>query len=288
MKVEALLVAPRENPLVPFALMKRIYTGMVETRLLEAWLAKRRGEGKRSPVEGEEACRAAVLLGLKTDDWVSDVAEGASAAWLRGMELPALTDLKAGRSSQPGILPHCKNTSERLAMGVGTALALKRCKQPGVAVVFVHEGMKASVWRRTLRPAVVEELPMLFVALPAADKKAVDETISVKATRFGVPGIPVDASDAVALYRVAQECLLRARAGGGPALMECVRLRRGNQDAPDPIDAMARMLLRTGACDQAWLDDIAPSFRARLKAMRHERPRVKQPHDGVAADGPGT
>ena len=46
--------------------------------------------------------------------------------------------------------------------------------------------------------------------------------VSATGAAHGVPGMPVDADDAVAIYRVAQESIGRARIGGGAALMECV------------------------------------------------------------------
>ena len=42
------------------------------------------------------------------------------------------------------------------------------------------------------------------------------------ATLNGIPAIAVDASDAVAIYRVACEAIARARQGRGPTLVECV------------------------------------------------------------------
>jgi pyruvate dehydrogenase E1 component alpha subunit len=36
-----------------------------------------------------------------------------------------------------------------------------------------------------------------------------------------MPTIPVDANDAIAIYRVAQESIRRARQGGGPTLIRC-------------------------------------------------------------------
>ncbi len=258
-------VAPRENPLVPFALMKRMYAGMVETRLLESYVAKRRGEGKRSPVEGQEACRAAVLLNLDAGDLAADDTTAVSAAWLRGADL---AEVVSGQSS--ALLPSFGDVSQSLAVAVGAAAALKRAKLSRVVIVFLEAETKRSVLRPMLVLAAREELPMLFVVLPPAEGTAA-KSVAAEATKLGVPGIPVEAHDAVAICRVAQESLLRARAGGGPALIECVRLAEGKR-APDPIAAMAKMLLRVGAADRAWLDSVAPAFHARLKALKRERP----------------
>ncbi len=254
-------VALRENPLVPFALMKRMYAGMVESRLLEAHLAKRRGEGKRSPREGQEACRAAVLLSLEAGDFVVDQAGRAGSAWLRG---DGLDEIVAGRART--LLPGFDDASQYVAGAISAAAVVKRMKSTHVVVVFVDAPVKQRVLRQALTVAATGELSVIFVTFVEAGGKS----IARAATKVGVPGIPVEAQDAVALCRVAQESVLRARAGGGPALIECVRLHGGKR-VPDPIPAMARTLLRVGACDEAWLDEVAPAFKARLKAIRHDR-----------------
>ena len=41
-----------------------------------------------------------------------------------------------------------------------------------------------------------------------------------KAIGYGMPGVQVDGNDAFAVYRVVSEALERARAGGGPTLIE--------------------------------------------------------------------
>lgn len=257
-------VAPRENPLVPFALMKRMYAGMVDTRLLEASLARRRGEGKRSPVEGQEACRTAVLLNLSANDLVADSTGAASSAWMRGAEL---AEILYGRPT--ALLPFGEDASQSLAMAAGAAAALKRAKLPNVVILLLEARVKRSSLRQTLALAAQEELPLVFVVLPPADRSAA-KSLAAAATKLGVPGIPVEAHDAVAICRVAQESILRARAGGGPALIECVRLK-DRKRVPNPIAAMEKTLLRVGACDRAWLDAVAPAFAARLKALKQEQ-----------------
>ncbi len=244
--------------------MKRMYASMVDTRLLEASMARWRGEGKRSPVEGQEACRAAVLLNLSANDLVADSTGAASSAWMRGAEL---AEIVSGRSTS--LLPSLEDASQSLAMALGAAAALKRAKLPHVVILLLEARVKRSSLHQTLALAAQEEFPLVFVVLPPANRSAA-KSVSAAATKLGVPGIPVEAHDAVAICRVAQESILRARAGGGPALLECVQLGSGKR-ASDPIAAMGKTLLQAGAADRAWLDAVAPAFQARLKALKQER-----------------
>jgi TPP-dependent pyruvate/acetoin dehydrogenase alpha subunit len=78
----------------------------------------------------------------------------------------------------------------------------------------------------------------------------------------------VDAADPVALYRVAQESMLRARAGGGPVLMECIpfQLPGKRTESADPILTMRQFMLPRGVATEAWFQSVSNRFAARLKA----------------------
>ena len=274
-----------ESPLVPNRTMQRMIEGMVELRLLADLIQAKRGKSKRPASYGQEACRAAALVDLTPDDFSSDHSGFAASAFLRGVDLQTLVAASASHHGNknrkesnyglPGLLPDTAEIDVRLHLALGTALAAKRLKTSSVVVVFAGPGeAKPSLWRDVLQFAAQEQLSMLFVALPSVAKKetkAFDPfELSTKSTALGVPGIPVDASDAIALYRVAQESIGRARAGGGPALMECMRINAaGLLKGPliDPVPAMSAMLLKRGVCDERWLASIVPAFQARLDAL---------------------
>jgi TPP-dependent pyruvate/acetoin dehydrogenase alpha subunit len=87
------------------------------------------------------------------------------------------------------------------------------------------------------------------------------------ARQWRVPGIPVDAADAVALYRVAQESLGRTRGGDGPVLIECVEYRaegKGGRTPVDPLVQMRDFLLDRKVCTQAWLRGAGGRMRRRI------------------------
>ena len=78
-------------------------------------------------------------------------------------------------------------------------------------------------------------------------------TVSKIAKACQVPGIAVEASDAIALYRVAQESLGRLRGGGGPVLIECITYQlqgERNVKISDPLVEMKKHLLERGAAVQ--------------------------------------
>ena len=209
----------QENPLVPNAVLLRLYELMRTMRAA-------RGRTARTP-GGEEAARASALLSLEPGDLISDTGPG--------LEVHGgprrLAPLGADR------LP--------AALGAANALRVQGARRLVLTYVAADE-LSATTWRRVLGLAGEAELPVIFVVLPGSEAKR-QGRLSDRAQGWGVPGMPVDAADAVALYRVMQESVLRARGGDGPALLECVRWRPAGQErSVDAIEAMRRLLALRG------------------------------------------
>ena len=172
-------------------------------------------------------------------------------------------------SASGRLLPWIEDAEEQLRLAVGAALAFKTLKQGNLVVAYVRESEIAKgTWRSVLGRASKLELPVIFVVLPTKGVGKETAGLSERASRWGVPGIPVDAGDAVALYRVAQESLGRTRSGDGPVLIECVEVRsRGKGGAPvDPVVQMKDFLLGRKVCTAAWLKSAGDRLRGRLAA----------------------
>jgi TPP-dependent pyruvate/acetoin dehydrogenase alpha subunit len=121
-------------------------------------------------------------------------------------------------------------------------------------------------WKPILRLAAAHTAPILIVVLPGSSPTP--GQLGLTSTASGVPGIPVDATDPVALYRVAQESILRVRSGGGPALMECIPFRIPGRPAEpaDPILTMRQFMLSRGIVTDPWFEKIARRFARRLSS----------------------
>lgn len=298
---------PAESPLVSNRTMQQMFQGIVQSHMLDEFLLRSQPKKAKLPKKslhrGQEACRVSALLGLEPEDFTSDLPGSMVTAFLRGVALKNVVNAAASSTSKmpgaaasnvvlAGLLPGQEDSAIRLRTAMGAALALKRLNLHKVVIVFADaQELKPSAWREILNTAAREELPMLFVALPASlnqakagkangksRKQAKTFALSARSTSCGVPGIPVGAGDAVALYRVAQESVGRARAGGGPALMECVHLvieensetkktKRTKKTPFDPAAAIGRTLVSKKVCSQQWLDGVTSAFQARLDAL---------------------
>jgi TPP-dependent pyruvate/acetoin dehydrogenase alpha subunit len=189
----------------------------------------------------------------------------------------------------PSRLPAMPGNEARFWTAMGIALALKAQhahgraettpdagRRGGVMVVYARSGEGSpALWRKVLAFAAEHLLPVLFVVLPARQRRGANAratrpgAMSAAAHRHGVPGMAVDADDAVALYRVAQEAIARARIGGGAALMECVPFllegtKRLPQTTADAIEELDRYMLSRGVATRRWMEREAESCARRI------------------------
>jgi pyruvate dehydrogenase E1 component alpha subunit len=165
-----------------------------------------------------------------------------------------------------------------IAIVTGAGLAAQMEGQGGVAVSFFGDGASnAGPFHECLNIAAAWKLPMLYVCennmyaaqTSAAATHALSD-VAARAAGYGIPGVVVDGNDIFAVYQAANRAVERARAGGGPTLIECKTYRwrahteRKGQPDPrdkdeleawkkrDPIAQLVRQLK-----DQGDLDDAA-------------------------------
>ncbi|MBB5315507.1 thiamine pyrophosphate-dependent enzyme [Tunturibacter empetritectus] len=268
-----------ENPLVPNKKLLQMYSVMADARALDEHISGlQRGMKARrrlGSTRGEEACRVSTALELLPGDLVSDSQPGVVMDLITGAQSKTQIDSLLGRvagfhegkidgaklareGALARVLPWVDDVGDRLRMAMGAALSFKTLKRGSVVAAYVgHSELDKKVWREIIESAAKLDLPMIFVVLPCKgkDKPGVPQ-LSAKVRRWGMPGMPVDVNDAVALYRVTQESLGRIRGGGGPVLIECKGYRvegvRG-EAAQDPLMQMQGFLLGRKVCTWAWL-----------------------------------
>jgi acetoin:2,6-dichlorophenolindophenol oxidoreductase subunit alpha len=285
-----------ENPLVPNAKLRQMYLAMAEARVLDEHVAglQKRVRGVKGPkgrrrlnstldsIRGQEACRVSTAMDLGSGDLVSDSQTGVAMELLAGAKVSSLlkrvAELQSGKikgaKTPERLLPWIDDAGERLRMAMGAALAFKTLRQANVVVAYVrYSDVGKGDWRKVLELAGKLELPVIFVVLPAEKGERGNGVgnLSAKTARWGVPGIPVDAGDAVALYRVAQESLGRTRGGDGPVLIECVSYgvsSPGGGAPRDPLVEMKDFLLGRRVCTKAWLERAGERLRRQIAATR--------------------
>ena len=115
----------------------------------------------------------------------------------------------------------------------GAALAARLKGEDRVGISFFGDGAASQgVVLEALNIAAVAKLPVVFICENNqwALSTSIQATLSVpdvatRAQGFGLPSAIVDGQDALAMHAAAQEAVTRARAGGGPTLIEAKTYR---------------------------------------------------------------
>ena len=135
-----------------------------------------------------------------------------------------------------------------VACGLGLAFQMRR--EPRVAMTWFGDGSTANgVWHEAMNMAGVRRLPVVFVlennqfaySSPNALEFAVDPV--ERARTYGFPGVKVDGNDVEAVFAAAAEACDRARAGGGPTLIEADTMRMHGHGAHDDMSYVPPELL---------------------------------------------
>ena len=248
-----------ESPLISHARMRALYRALVEVR----GLRERLGDVDLSSARGLEASLVSTAIDLHPDDLTSSAGGESLPDYVRALSLRTGNGAASSRTVKRLLaLPREAATgsaADRLLCAVGMAMALKARTAHGVAIAYADAtDLKSSEWTRVLGLAAAGEIPLVLVVTPATGSGPHFSALARRASPDGrIPVIPVDAADAVALYRVAQESIVRARADRRAAVIACVAT------GDDPIALLGAQLIAKGICTERWISGVAASF-ARL------------------------
>ncbi|MGH8980491.1 MAG: thiamine pyrophosphate-dependent dehydrogenase E1 component subunit alpha [Acidimicrobiales bacterium] len=287
--------APIEQPSsgaetgVPLEVRIRIYRSMVEMRTFE----KRANDlflqglvkGTSHLGLGQEAVAAGFGAAMRREDYTFATYRGHNHTLARGVPMgPIMAELmgrELGLMAGKGGSMHLTSVAHRmmgsyaivgahLTIANGAAWSSKLRRASEVTVCFFGDGTtNIGAFHEALNLAVVWNLPVVFVCennrwmeyTPIASVTAVEHPAADRASAYGLQPCLVDGNDADAVYAVATTAVERARAGGGPALVEAETYRHGGHSRADPgkyrpDDEVAAWLAR----------DPIPMLRGRLLA----------------------
>jgi TPP-dependent pyruvate/acetoin dehydrogenase alpha subunit len=257
-----------ENPLIPHAKYQQLYTAMLRAQMLEAKLPA----AQRAP----EAVAAGLIIDLRPEDVL--ISPAPSHRFLKGVALKSLAAKKQPRKADPGfpaqnILPTIADSAAAIYAAVGVAFTQKLNSTGGrnsnIVLAFTTD---AAACMQAARLAEEHRLPILFVF----PQNGANAALTMATRRYGIPGMPVDRDDTVAVYRVAQEAIARARSGGGPTLIECMRYSIPRQRSQSGLLTLERNLTKKGLFTPQWKRILIAGFRRELaKAAQASRKASK-------------
>jgi pyruvate dehydrogenase E1 component alpha subunit/2-oxoisovalerate dehydrogenase E1 component alpha subunit len=153
----------------------------------------------------------------------------------------------------------------------GIALAARMQKKDLVTMTWIGDGgTSTGAFHEGLNFAAVQKLPFVVIAenngwaySTPFHKQTAAKSLADKAVAYGIPGETVDGNDVLAVYAASRRAVDRARAGGGPTLIEALTYRmkgHAEHDAQayvkkedleawrqkDPLERYARVLIESG------------------------------------------
>src|SRR5213592_968509 len=196
-----------------------------------------------------EAMQAGAVYALEDEDWIFPSYRESAIGLLRGM--PASTVLSWWRGHPAGWWNPADYNVESICVPIGThvphaaglAWGKKLRGEKTVAMAFFGDGATSEgAFHEGVNFAAVMNAPAVFVCnnnqwaiSTPIEAQTRAETLADKAVGYGIPGVRVDGLDVLAVYEAARAAVERARAGGGPTLIEAVHYRAApHATADDP------------------------------------------------------
>ncbi len=312
---------PARVPRVPPAEWVKMYQGMVRIRVMdERFMAlQRQGRiGFYGEARGQEAAVIGTAAALGHEDWLVPALREAGAALYRGLPMRTFVAQLFGNANDvtlghqmpchPGTravryvtMSSC--VANQLPQAAGLAWAAKIKKDSVVAMGYMGDGAtSAEDFHVALNFSGVLRLPVVWIcqnnqwaiSSPSTVQTA-SPSFAIKALAYGFEGVRVDGNDLLAIHAAARAAVDRARAGGGPTLIEAVTYRVGahtSSDDPsryrderiteawkakDPIARFRNWLLQQGFIDVASDERLRADLDAEVRSAIAEEEQVGPP-----------
>ena len=257
--------------------------------------------GEMHLAAGQEPVAAGVCAHLRPSDALTATHRPHHLAIAHGVDLAKMAAEIFGREGglghgrgghmhlfDPAVHFSCSGIiAEGLPPALGQAFAFRQRGTDGVAVAVTGEGAaNQGAFHESLNLATLWQLPVVFVvedndwaiSVPRHASTAIGDNAR-RAAAYAMPGERIEDNDVEAVYEAAGRAVERARAGGGPSLLEVHTLRLWGHfegdpqtyrtdlatlDEVDPIPRYRRRLMEAGELDQAQVEQIAADAAAEV------------------------
>ena len=270
-----------------------LYRVMLLERTLDNRMLSLQRQGRigfYGPSLGQEAAIVGAAFAMEARDWIFPQYREPGAALVRGMPLRQLIAQFFGNAEDPihgrqmpchyvyragNFMSISSCVGTQIPLAVGTAWAARIKKDPIACLVYFGDGGTSTAdFHVGMNFAGVFKAPVVFlcnnnqwaISVPVR-KQTATETLAEKSVAYGFEGVRVDGMDALAVVSAVRSAQRKARAGGGPVLVEALTYRLGphsSSDDPtryreesevepwrrrDPIDVLRKHLVARGIWD---------------------------------------
>ena len=254
--------------------------------------------GLYAPVLGQEAAVVGSHLAIDPAvDWLVPASREQPAMVRHGWPLDRLFASLLGRAGaripdDVRMLPRQQSIASQLPHAAGIGWAAKLRGEPRVTLAYCGDGATSEGdFHEACNLAGVMGVPLVLVVInnqyaisTPFSRQTRAERLADRAAGYGFPGVAVDGNDLLAVHDATRTAVARARAGGGPTLIEAVTYRMGfhnTSDNPalyrdpaelaeageqDPVARLVAYARHTGLADAAAVEAMRSTARARVEA----------------------
>lgn len=280
-----------------------LYRKMVVARRFDVQVTALTKQGRLATYPsayGQEACEIGAVASLDPVDWLFPTYRDSIALLTRGIAPGEILQSFRG-DWHNGYDQHAYRTAAQATPlatqalhAVGLAHAARLRRDPIVSLTYLGDGATSEGdAHEAFNFAAVWQTPTVFIvqnnqfaiSTPLA-RQTHTTTLADKAVGYGMPGFHVDGNDVAAMYAVTRAAVDRARAGGGPTLIEGVTYRiesHTNSDDPtryrssrdvehwkrrDPIERLEKYLVSEGVLTETVRAEITDAAEELAAATR--------------------
>ena len=147
-----------------------------------------------------------------------------------------LTDVSVGAYGSFAIV------GAHLPIATGFGFAAKYAGTDDVCLCFFGDGtMNIGAFHEAMNLAAIWKLPVIFLCennlygeySPVARTTPIEELVA-RADGYAMPGVRIEGNDVEEVFRAVGDAVARARAGGGPTLIEAMTYRHKGHSRTDP------------------------------------------------------
>jgi TPP-dependent pyruvate/acetoin dehydrogenase alpha subunit len=247
----------REKPTELVPLLRTMWLIRAFEEKVSALYAARQIVGLLHLGIGQEAVAVGTCSLLRTDDYVFGGHRSHGHAIAKGADIKRLMAEIAGRATgycsgkggsmhivamDAGFVTATGVVGGTIPLALGAAFAAKEKAQGQIAVVFFGDGAgQAGPFHESLNIASLWQLPVIFVCenngyaeFTPLSAHTLVERLARHAQTYKIPSNTVDGNDLLEVRDVMAKAVRHARAGKGPAFVECLTHRLRGHYEGDP------------------------------------------------------
>jgi TPP-dependent pyruvate/acetoin dehydrogenase alpha subunit len=216
---------------------------------------------------GQEAISVGAAYALGPDDWMAPMIRNIGALLVRGFRPRDVLTQHMGRVTSPTqgkdgtshfgdlsvrhVIAPISMLGDLIPVMTGAAMAGRYLGQKIVAMTWIGDGGSSTgAFHEGLNFAAVQKAPLVLViennqwaySTPVSRQAAIRD-LAGRARAYGIEGVVIDGNDVLEVWSAAREAVERARAGGGPVLIEAKTMRMTGHAQHDAAEYVPREML---------------------------------------------